>query len=365
MPEIEIKNVSRFICLDVSLGVKDGELMVLMGPTGAGKTTLLNVIAGLIDYSGTVAFNGRNVDGLPPRKRNIGYLLQDLALFPHLNVYSNIAFGLKSRNLHAGEANGRTEQLLDIMNIGNLRQRYPKNLSGGEKQRVALARALAPRPEILLLDEPLSSLDPSTAKRLRMETRKLVKKFAITTIYVTHDLSEAEEIADRIALIFDGEIKQVAPPEEIFFSPAGRDVSEFVGMPNIIKCESCKPLSEGLMEFTWQGLRLVLPYEGNIHIDRVAIFPRDIYISKTLPPGPHLNRFEGTVKTIVHGPSAVKVKISVEGRTLLAELSHETFAETGLRGGDRVYLIIKMRRVKYVKTRKELQQRGKQNGTRA
>lgn len=216
MPSIELRNVSNYICRDVNLKVLDGELMVLLGPNGAGKTTLLNVIAGLVDYDGSVFFNGVCMDKVPASKRRVGYLFQNLALFPHLDVASNVAYGLKMQKQPQSVIKARVSELLQMMGIENLSSRYPRHLSGGEKQRVALARALAPSPAILLLDEPMASLDLETARYLRAELKQLQKKIGITTVYVTHNLEEARELADRICIIENGCIKQVSGAEEIF-----------------------------------------------------------------------------------------------------------------------------------------------------
>ncbi|MEE8194094.1 MAG: ATP-binding cassette domain-containing protein [Dehalococcoidales bacterium] len=175
MPRIELKNICKHICRDVGLEIFNGEFLVLLGPSGAGKTTLLNVIAGLTDYAGSVVFDGRPMDGVAASKRRIGYLFQHLVLFPHLDVAANIAYSLKARGLPRSKIEPRVEELLQMMRIEHLSQRYPKQLSGGEQQRVALARALALSPEVLLLDEPLSSLDLPTARYLRTELKQLQK----------------------------------------------------------------------------------------------------------------------------------------------------------------------------------------------
>ena len=180
MPDIELKSICKYICRDVNLKILDSELLVLLGPSGAGKTTLLNVIAGLTNYEGSVAFDGVPLEKVAASKRKIGYLFQHLVLFPHLNVASNIAYSLKAQKLPQYTIEARVEELLEMMKIKHLSSRYPKHLSGGEKQRVALGRALARSPEILLLDEPLSSLDLQTAKHLRTELRQLQKKLGIT-----------------------------------------------------------------------------------------------------------------------------------------------------------------------------------------
>lgn len=248
MSSIELKDISTPFCLKgINLKINNGELLVLLGPTGAGKTTILNVIAGLEDYRGSVCFDGLPVEGFPPGKRRVGYLFQDLNLFPHLNVFSNIAFGLKIQKLTKSQIQDKVEGMLRLLNIESLRGRFPKNLSGGEKQRVALARALVASPRILLLDEPMSSLDYRTSRYLRSELKALQKKLGITTVYVTHNIYEAEEMADRIAVIAGGKLEQVGSPEEVFSHPR-ETVESFIGSPNILNCQRCRPLNPSLME---------------------------------------------------------------------------------------------------------------------
>ena len=235
MPSIEFRNICKFICKDVNLMIPDRELLVLLGHNGAGKTTLLNIVAGFIDYDGSVLLDGAPIDKVPANKRGIGYVSQNLNLFPHLTVVENIAYGLRaSKQYGEPEVTDRVNELVDMMRIPHLTSRYPLSLSGGEKQRVALARAIAPSPRVLLLDEPLGGLDTQTSKYLRVELRRIQRKLGITTMYVTHDLTEAEEMADQIAVIDKGNIEQLGRPEEIFFYPASKMVSDFVGTPNIL-----------------------------------------------------------------------------------------------------------------------------------
>jgi len=197
MPSIVVKGISNYACRNVDLESRDKEFLVLLGPNGSGKSTLLNVIAGLVDYSGTVSIDGTAIDRIPANKRGIGYLFQNLVLFPHMDVKANIAYSLKIKKWTQPQIEERVNELLKLMNIGHLAERYPGNLSGGEKQRVALARALAVSPGILLLDEPMSSLDAQTAKSLRIELKQVQRRLGITTIYVTHDLMEAVNLADN------------------------------------------------------------------------------------------------------------------------------------------------------------------------
>jgi ABC-type Fe3+/spermidine/putrescine transport system ATPase subunit len=349
MPLIELKNVSKHVLHKINLTVKDKEIVALVGPNGAGKSTILNVIAGLVDYKGQVCFDGKVIDHIPAHKRGVGYLFQDLALFPHLTVASNMAYGLKVQGYPADVMENRVNELMSALHIGKLKDRYPANLSGGEKQRVAIARALAPFQKILLLDEPTASLDAQTAKYLRAELCALLKQLEITTIFVIHDLLGAEEIADRIAIIHKGRVEQVASPKDILFQPKTDTVYEFIGMPNILDCDQCRVLSSGLVEVVSGDMKIVLPYEGDI-ISKIAISPHDIYLSDAKPPGPALNRYTGSVSEVVPMRSVVRVKVDIGQNTLMAELSREAFDEMNLEVGDEVFIIVKLRRLRYFLT---------------
>lgn len=216
MPNIKLKNINNFICHDINLKIQDKEFLVLWGPTGAGKTTLLNVIAGLVEHEGPVLFDDIPIDRLPIYQRKVGYLFQNLVLFPHLNVRANIAYGLTVQRKPKKEVNSKADELLKLMEIEHLAGRFPKDLSGGEKQRVALARTIAPSPEVMLFDEPLNSLDFNTARYLRKEIHRLQKKLEVTTIYVTHCFEEVFALADRVAVLNNGRIIRVDSPKNIF-----------------------------------------------------------------------------------------------------------------------------------------------------
>ncbi len=208
MPDIELKNIRNYVFNDLNMEICDEELLVVTGPNGAGKSTLLATIAGLVNYDGTVLFDGVTVDRIPTNERKIGYLFQNLALFPHLNVASNIGYGMVVKGDGKTEIAQNVDELLRLTNIEHLRDRYPKNLSGGERQRVALARALAVSPEVLLLDEPFNSMDNGMCQCMRKEIRKIQKNLGITTVLVTHNPEEAEEMGDRIITIAGGKIRE-------------------------------------------------------------------------------------------------------------------------------------------------------------
>ncbi|MDY7036178.1 MAG: ABC transporter ATP-binding protein [Thermodesulfobacteriota bacterium] len=345
MPAVDIMGITNFICRDLNLSVLSGELLVLLGPNGAGKTTLLNVIAGLIEYEGSVLFDGIPIDDQPPQKRGVGYLFQDLMLFHHLDVASNIAYSLKVQGWPRKKIEARVGELLKLMRIKHLSTRYPRNLSGGEKQRVALARALAPSPGIMLLDEPLISLDLQTSKYLRSELKQLQRNLGITTLYVTHELMEAEEMADRIAIIHKGCIVQVGKPEEVFFYPANEKVVAFMGAPNILKCDSTRSLGQGLVEVMCGGLPIIVPHDGN-SVQRIALFPRDIYVSSMKPPGPEINRFKGVISEIKALPESIRIVIKAGNNELVAEIPHHVFENMDMEEGREVFLILKLRRIK-------------------
>jgi thiamine transport system ATP-binding protein len=221
---------------NVSLSIDEGEFFTLVGPSGCGKTTTLRTIAGFeTPDSGTLAIGDEDVAGRPPEDRNVGIVFQNYALFPHMSVRENVAYGLRYRD-PPGEVSTdqRVAELLELVDMDGMGDRDPEELSGGQQQRIALARALAPGPDVLLLDEPLSALDARLRERLRVVIRDIQQDLGITTIYVTHDQAEALAISDRVAVISDGHVEQVGPPEAIYREPATRFVAEFVGDNNLL-----------------------------------------------------------------------------------------------------------------------------------
>jgi len=221
---------------DVSLTVADGEFLVLLGPSGCGKTTTLRMVAGFIEpTSGHVKLGGADVTVLPPWKRNAGMVFQSYALFPHMTVAENVAFGLEMRKLPKDERTKRVEEALALVRLSGLGARLPRQLSGGQQQRVALARALAIRPDVLLLDEPLSNLDAKLRQEVRVEIRELQKKLALTTVMVTHDQEEALTMADRLVVMNEGLVHQVGTQRDLYERPADRFVAGFVGRTTFLE----------------------------------------------------------------------------------------------------------------------------------
>jgi putative spermidine/putrescine transport system ATP-binding protein len=221
-----------------ALDISRGETLVLLGPSGCGKTTMLRIIAGLElpDTGGRVLFDGKDMTSVPIERRNVGMVFQSYALFPNMTVADNIGYGLKIRGIRGAERASRVAELVALTNIAGLENRRIDQLSGGQRQRVALARAVAIRPGILLLDEPLTTLEAALRDRLRGELNRLLRALGITTIYVTHDQSEAMELGDRIVVMQKGAIAQIGTPRDIYFMPKSRFVAEFIGAANIIEC---------------------------------------------------------------------------------------------------------------------------------
>jgi len=347
---IEIKSLSislgEFHLEDINLSIYDGEYFVILGPTGAGKSVLLECIAGLHRIKqGRIWSDQNEITHLTPEERKIGYVPQDYVLFPFLNVVDNIAFGLGQAKGAKAKIQERVKTLANLMGISHLLYRNTRSLSGGEKQRVALARALAPSPRILLLDEPLSALDLRTSKSLRNELLRVHREMGVTTIHITHDLMEAVEMADRVAVIQNGRVEQVSEPERVLFYPENEGVSDFIGAPNILDCDYCHSLGQGVMEAGCGGLKLVVPHEGN-SFQKVAILPRHIYVSETKPPGLGVNCFKGTITTIKVARNTVRIGIEAGGNNLVAEVPRYIFEEMDLAAGKEVFLILRMRRMR-------------------
>ena len=347
---IEIKDLSidmgEFSLRDINLAIGDGEYFVILGPTGAGKTVLMECIAGLHRIKQGKIWLGKNeVTHLTPEERNVGYVPQDYVLFPFLNVVDNIAFGLRQTKYTGPEIQKRVQHLASLIGISQLLSRDTRSLSGGEKQRVAIARALAPSPGILLLDEPLSALDLRTSKSLRHELRRVHRESGVTTLHITHDLMEAVEMADRVAVILSGRVAQVAEPEKLLFYPEGEGVSDFIGAPNILDCDYCHSIGQGVIEVGCGGLKLVVPHDGN-SAQKVAILPRHVYISETKPPGLPVNCFKGSIIDIKHASNTVRIQVEVSKKNLLAEIPQYIFEEMNLAVGQEVFLILRLRRIR-------------------
>lgn len=332
---IEVRNISKTfgqVCAlrDVSLEVGQGELVALLGPSGSGKTTLLRIIAGLEEADpggGSILFEEGDVTGRDVRSRGVGFVFQHYALFRHMSVFENIAFGLRvrPRRERPGEAEIRDKvmHLLKMVQLENMEKRRPHQLSGGQRQRVALARALAVEPRVLLLDEPFGALDAAVRKELRAWLRHLHDELHVTSVFVTHDQEEALEVADRVAILHQGEVVQIGTPNAVFHHPANEFVMRFLGQVNLFHC---RVEEEGVaFDPAGQGTgvpALVRPHE--IDITREAVRPECLRAAVE-----RVHRAGGGVQLLLRTDDA---------RTLHAEMPHARYAELGLMEQEHVYV---------------------------
>lgn len=297
---------------DVELELPGGKLICFLGPSGCGKTTLLRIIAGLETPSnGRVLLGERNLTVVPSHERNIGMVFQSLALFPHLSVAENIAYGLRIRGVPRKQRRERAEQLLDLVQLPGVGDRHTAQLSGGQRQRVAMARALALDPSLFLLDEPLSALDAKLRDTMQVELRRLQKRLGITTIIVTHDQEEAMTMADLVVVMGDNRVQQVGPPLEIYHRPANRFVAEFIGLNNILRGEV---IGQGEIRVLGQSLPLNIP-EGAGGAVSLSVRPEKVHL-RTEPP-PAGGALEGQVAFVRDLGRMVETFVRVQDRELV------------------------------------------------
>jgi molybdate/tungstate transport system ATP-binding protein len=331
--------VGNFDLQDISLEVPTGGYALIIGPTGSGKTTLLEAVAGHARLrSGRVFMHDEEVTDLPPERRGLGFVYQQYHLFPHLSVRENIEYGIRRApaKRNALEPAGRVAELAGILAIEPLLERPVRGLSGGEQQRVALARALAPKPSILLLDEPFAAVDPATRQVLRRELRELHEREGITTLQVTHDFDEALRLGDLVAVLSEGRIAQSGTPEQVFRYPNSAFVARFVGTGNVIagtvqRTDSANGSGPFRGRFTGGTLVLdvVAEREGPIH---AVIRPEDIVLSLTHHSGSARNHMDGRVVRLERSGPVTLVHLDV-GRPLIASLTTQSVEEMGLKSG--------------------------------
>jgi len=310
MARLEIERLSKHFgptvaVHDVSLDVRDGEFVVLLGPSGCGKTTTLRMIAGFIaPTTGRVRLGGTDVTALPPWKRNAGMVFQSYALFPHLTVAQNVAFGLEMRKVPRSEMASRIAEALRLVRLDGLSERLPRQLSGGQQQRVALARALIIRPDVLLLDEPLSNLDAKLRETVRVEIRELQHELGITTVMVTHDQEEALIMADRLVVMSEGSVRQVGSQRDLYERPADRFVAGFVGRSNLLSGTVIGP-----GRFQTDGGISIACLNGALGPGVIALRPERLVLG---PASAGLeNRVSGTVELVSYLGSSIDVHVRV------------------------------------------------------
>lgn len=350
MASMTFHGIQNHYLKGVHLEIQDGEFFILMGHSGAGKTTLLQAAAGLIPYGGQILLNQQPVDSKPSHLRGMGYVFQDLLLFPHMSVEENIGIGLSRLGWKRIERRKKIHDVMALFQIDHLAKRYPRTLSGGEKQRVALARAVGSDPDILLLDEPFGSLDYRTARYLRLEIKRLQRYLNLTVLFVTHSLDEARELGDRIGIMKKGRLDRIVSPKDMWThrQKKGEELLESAyGRMNLLIFTNRKELGNGLVEVAWAGLKILVPDDGE-PFDRVAIHPAHVYISRLQPPGPHINRFQASVMAVENREGDVRVLLDVNGSSLHAEISNELLETLRLSPGDLVHGILKLRALRGV-----------------
>ncbi len=310
---VELRNVSKrygehAALEDFSLRVRRGEFLTLLGPSGSGKTTLLRLVAGFeLPQQGQILIDGRDASALPPYRRNVNTVFQHYALFPHLSVFRNVAFGLEQKKLSPAAVQSRVRSILEMVELPGKEERYPHQLSGGEKQRVALARALVLEPGVLLLDEPLGALDQKLRQQMQVELRRLRARLGITFIFVTHDQEEALVMSDRVAVINNGRLEQVGTSEEIYERPRTHFVADFMGVENFFPVSCAAHTSDGTRFETDGGLALWASNSKDLpqhSLATLAVRPECVRLTHQ-PPSPNgspLNLLEGKlVESIYEG----------------------------------------------------------------
>lgn len=314
---------------ELSLTINPGEFVTLLGPSGCGKTTALRMIAGFeTPTAGDVLLDGENLVSMTPDKRPMGMVFQSYALFPHMSVFDNVAYGLRIKKMSTAEIKAAVAEVLDSMSLSHLANRAPNQLSGGQQQRVALARAMVVRPKVLLFDEPLSNLDAKLRAAMRIEIRNIQRRLGITSIFVTHDQDEAMSLSDRIVVMRNAVVEQVGTPDEIYRRPATVFVAGFIGRSNFLKVESAKAAGKGKVEVVVGGKKLEVAAQANALSSNKPVLlvrPESIYVeaSKSSTPG----KGEGMVSNVVFYGNHVEYTIDTQEGVILAVESDPIYEE--------------------------------------
>ena len=322
----------------VNLEIKEGEFICFLGPSGCGKTTILRMITGFETVTeGSVIFNGNVINDLIPKKREFGIVFQSYALFPNMTVQENIAFGLKMRRMPKKAIDERVDKMLDLIGLSDWRKLYPAQLSGGQQQRVALVRALAPDPQVLLLDEPLSALDAKIRLRLRAEIKRLQQELKKTMIHVTHDQEEALSIADRVVVMEKGQFRQVGRPIDIYKNPSCNFVADFVGTSNFFEGRR----TGDVVDIGRRKIKVTRNGNGKDESVSLAIRPENVEVFKgdETPQVPEpMNLVPGRIDVVVFQGAAVRLLIHLDGEEIISDIIEKDFEQRALKQGDNVYI---------------------------
>lgn len=349
---VKIKNLSAewkdFQLRNVNLSINDKEYFVILGPSGSGKTLLLECVAGFHSLkSGKILVNEKNVTKLPPEKRNVGFVYEDYALFPHMNVEENIGFSLQFKDLSRKKKRERIIKVMRLLDIEHLRGRNVRTLSSGERQRVSIARALVMQPDVLLLDEPLSALDAPRRRDLKRVLKRIHAEQKTTTIHVTHNQRTAAALANRIGIIRNGRILEVGTKNDIFHHPRNLFTADFIGFENTFK--GIASVKDGLTYVKVGNAEIIssFHYSGDVH---VSIRPEDIIVSKEKFRSSAKNTFQGSIHTILDQGSTVKLEVHVGELSFRVLLTKRSLNELKLQKGDNVYLTFKAATVRLFKS---------------
>jgi putative spermidine/putrescine transport system ATP-binding protein len=325
MFDLKLKNLTKkfddlYAVDNVNFNIANGEFFSILGPSGCGKSTTLRMIAGFVmPTDGEILLGESNITYQPPEQRNIGFVFQNYAIFPHMNVFDNIAFGLKMRKIDTSNINTKVMAALEQVNLIGFEKRFQRELSGGEQQRVALARVLVTEPQILLLDEPLSALDKKLREEMKIWIKELQRKLKITTIYVTHDQSEALTMSDRIAVMNKGKISQIGTSKDIYEKPNNKFVADFIGMSNFLKLKKIST-KDRFIEVKFNDKNFNLLNEKNIDSDDISgvLRPEHIIINP-IHTNENIIRLEGIVEIISYQGAVIRYIISSNGIKFLSE----------------------------------------------
>ncbi|WP_148598573.1 sulfate/molybdate ABC transporter ATP-binding protein [Aquisphaera giovannonii] len=338
---IEVRNLSKrygtFQAVkDVSFEVPAGQLVALLGPSGSGKSTILRMIAGLETAdTGSVVLTGEDATKIPVQERGVGFVFQHYALFRHMTVRDNIAFGLKVRKVPKADVKARVDELLELVQLTGYSRRLPSQLSGGQRQRVALARALAPRPKVLLLDEPFGALDAKVRDELRAWLRKLHDEVHVTSLFVTHDQREAFEVSDQLVVLNEGRVQQVGTPQELYERPNSPFVAQFLGQVNILPLRTIAP--HAAAPSTSPGDPLLQAGADAAADAQIYVRPHDLEIHRERNGRP---AWRAVVNRVTHLGGAARLDLTVDdAMAIQLELPSERLAMLNLRAGDAVYVV--------------------------